>query len=139
MNIDLRRLEMTNCVLANKLTPILFYVKKKKTKLSPSDNQAYKLCTNSKDDKSAVYLLMIGIYNAGALKEWLQFMDAIKHTIKGKCVMDLDTTYMLVKSLLHRNALQVIQSKEENHKDKDSPAFTICLTVVTKHVFPTNT
>eukprot|EP00957_Ditylum_brightwellii_P195354 14884259-Ditylum_brightwellii.AAC.1 len=51
---------------------------------------------------------------------------------------DPDAAYTLVKSPLHGDTLQVFQNKEAIHKKRESPVFTICLAVVTKHVFPTN-
>eukprot|EP00957_Ditylum_brightwellii_P155911 11868221-Ditylum_brightwellii.AAC.1 len=75
-------------------------------KLSPSDCQTYKLHTNPKDEKSAVYNLVIKYYEVGTPEEWLQFMDAIMKVIKGQDIQDGDAAYLLVKSLLRGDALQ---------------------------------
>eukprot|EP00957_Ditylum_brightwellii_P057645 4370964-Ditylum_brightwellii.AAC.1 len=83
-----------------------------------------------------MYLLIVGIYEVGMLGQWLQFMDTIVQAIKGQGITDLDAACMLVKSLLHGDAFQVFQNKEVIHKERDSPVFTVCLAVVTKHVFP---
>eukprot|EP00957_Ditylum_brightwellii_P081976 6233722-Ditylum_brightwellii.AAC.1 len=66
----------------NKLTLIPFFVIEKKSKLSPSYYQVYKICTNPKDEKYVVYLLIVGIYNVGMPEELLQFMNAIAQVIK---------------------------------------------------------
>eukprot|EP00957_Ditylum_brightwellii_P141501 10779301-Ditylum_brightwellii.AAC.1 len=105
-------------------------------KLSPSDYQTYKLQTNWKDKKLAVYNPVLKYYKMGTPEEWLQFMEAIMQVIKGQDVQDGDGTYLLVKNLLKGDALQVFQNKEESQEVKDSPAFTKCLAAVTKHIFP---
>eukprot|EP00957_Ditylum_brightwellii_P082887 6301772-Ditylum_brightwellii.AAC.1 len=63
-------------------------------------------------------------------------MEAIAQIIKGQDIQDGDAAYLLVKSLLKMDALQVFQNKEESQEVKDSPVFTKCLAVVTEHVFP---
>eukprot|EP00957_Ditylum_brightwellii_P128914 9833647-Ditylum_brightwellii.AAC.1 len=80
--------------------------------MSPNDNKVYKLCTNLKDKKSVVYSIMVGIYKAGTHKELIQFMDMIDQVIKGQDIMDLDTAYTLVESLLYGDSLQVLQNEE---------------------------
>eukprot|EP00957_Ditylum_brightwellii_P080921 6155598-Ditylum_brightwellii.AAC.1 len=77
MNIDHKSLEFANRNQGNKHLPILFYVPDNKNKLSPLDYQTYKLQTNPKDEKSAVYNLVGKYYKVGTPEEWLQFMDAI--------------------------------------------------------------
>eukprot|EP00957_Ditylum_brightwellii_P061336 4655564-Ditylum_brightwellii.AAC.1 len=79
-------------------------------KLSSSDYQTYKLRTNWKDKKSAVYRLMVKYYEVGTPEEWLQFMKAIMQVIKGQDIQDGDAAYSLVKSLLKGGALQVFQN-----------------------------
>eukprot|EP00957_Ditylum_brightwellii_P191527 14581944-Ditylum_brightwellii.AAC.1 len=71
-------------------------------KLSPLDYQRYKLCTNPKDDKSAVYNLVVKYYKVRTPEKWLQLMDAITQVIKGQG----HAAYLLVKSLLRGDALQ---------------------------------
>eukprot|EP00957_Ditylum_brightwellii_P046211 3506567-Ditylum_brightwellii.AAC.1 len=63
-------------------------------------------------------------------------MDAITHVIKGQNIQDGDAAYLLVKSLLKGDALQVFKSKETSQEIKDILAFTKCLAVLTEHVFP---
>eukprot|EP00957_Ditylum_brightwellii_P115986 8848323-Ditylum_brightwellii.AAC.1 len=115
---------------------ILFYVLEKKEKLSPSNYQVYKLWTNPKDDKLAVYLLAVKYYKVGTPEEWLQFIDSISKVIKGQDIQDSEAVYTLVKSLLWRDTLQVFQNKETVQKERDGPAFTKCLGAVTEHIFP---
>eukprot|EP00957_Ditylum_brightwellii_P088847 6765523-Ditylum_brightwellii.AAC.1 len=62
MKINVRSLEFLNCLIGNRVPPILFCVPGKKEKLSPSDYQYYKV---------------------GTPEEWPQFIDAISHIIKG--------------------------------------------------------
>eukprot|EP00957_Ditylum_brightwellii_P112883 8606595-Ditylum_brightwellii.AAC.1 len=66
-----------------------------KKKLSPLDYHTYKLRTNPKDKKSAVYNLVVKYYKVGAPEEWLQFMDAITQVIKGHDIQDGDVVYLL--------------------------------------------
>eukprot|EP00957_Ditylum_brightwellii_P139756 10650317-Ditylum_brightwellii.AAC.1 len=77
MKISEKSLEFANRNQGSKPLPILFYAKDDSKKLSPSDYQTYKLCTNLKDEKSAVYNLVIPYYKVGTPEEWLQFVDAI--------------------------------------------------------------
>eukprot|EP00957_Ditylum_brightwellii_P037590 2843292-Ditylum_brightwellii.AAC.1 len=105
-------------------------------KLSPLDYQTYKLRTNLKGKKSAVYNLVVKYYNVGTPEEWLQFMEAIVQVIKGQDIQDGDAVSPLVKSLLKGSALQVFNNEEESQEGKDSAAFTKCLAAVTEHVFP---
>eukprot|EP00957_Ditylum_brightwellii_P046597 3535101-Ditylum_brightwellii.AAC.1 len=106
-----------------------------KKKLSPSDYQTYKLWNNPKDEKSAVYNLVVKYYEVGTSEEWLQFMDAITQVIKGQDIQDRDAVYSMVKSLLKGDALQVFKNKEASEEIKDSMAFTKCLAAVTEHIF----
>eukprot|EP00957_Ditylum_brightwellii_P200622 15293569-Ditylum_brightwellii.AAC.1 len=77
MKISKKSLEFANCNQGNKPLPILFYMANDAKKLTPSDYQAYKLCTNPKDEKSTVYNLIVKYYKVRTPEEWLQFMDAI--------------------------------------------------------------
>eukprot|EP00957_Ditylum_brightwellii_P136739 10427138-Ditylum_brightwellii.AAC.1 len=63
-------------------------------------------------------------------------MDAITQVIKGHDIQDGDAAYLLVKSLLRGNTLQVFKSKEASQEVKDGPAFTKCFAAVMEHVFP---
>eukprot|EP00957_Ditylum_brightwellii_P136727 10426532-Ditylum_brightwellii.AAC.1 len=89
-------------------------------KLSPLGCQTYKLRTNLKEKKLAVYSLAFKYYKV----------------IKGQDIQDGKAAYSLVKSLLKEDALQVFQDREESQDVKDSPVFTKCLASITKHVFP---
>eukprot|EP00957_Ditylum_brightwellii_P198735 15147927-Ditylum_brightwellii.AAC.1 len=108
-------------------------------KLSPLNYQTYKLRTNLKDKKLAVYNLVVKYYGVGAPEEWLQFMEAIAQVIKGQDIQDGDVAYSLIKSLLKGDALQVFQNKEESQEIKDGLVFTKCLVAITKHAFPKKT
>eukprot|EP00957_Ditylum_brightwellii_P192377 14645285-Ditylum_brightwellii.AAC.1 len=118
MKIDAKSLKFANYFVGNRPPHILFYVPERKEELSPSDYQVYKLWTNPKDKKSAMYLLMVKYYKVGIPEEWLQFIDAI------------------FQSLLRRDALQVFQNKETNQKERDSQAFTKYPGAITAHAFP---
>eukprot|EP00957_Ditylum_brightwellii_P201988 15328059-Ditylum_brightwellii.AAC.1 len=63
-------------------------------------------------------------------------MDVITQVIKGQDIQDRDAAYLLVKSLLNGDALQVFKNEEASQETKDGPAFTKCLVAVTEHVFP---
>eukprot|EP00957_Ditylum_brightwellii_P197887 15075017-Ditylum_brightwellii.AAC.1 len=136
MKINHKILKFTNQNIRNKPPPIPFYVPDNEKKLSPSDYQTYKLRTNLKDKKSAVYNLVVKYYKVGTPEEWLQFMEAITQVIKGQDIQDRDAVYSLVKSLLKGDALQVFKNKEASQEIKDGPAFTKCRAAVTEHVFP---
>eukprot|EP00957_Ditylum_brightwellii_P122349 9330467-Ditylum_brightwellii.AAC.1 len=71
MKIDHKSLEFANRNVRNKPLPTPFYMPDNKKKLSPSDYQTYKLQTNLKDKKSAVYNLVVKYYKVGAPAEWL--------------------------------------------------------------------
>eukprot|EP00957_Ditylum_brightwellii_P199943 15241967-Ditylum_brightwellii.AAC.1 len=71
MKIDAGSLEFANCFVGNKPLPIPFYVLDSDKKLSPSDYQTYKLMTNPKDKKSAIYNLVVKYYKVGTPEEWL--------------------------------------------------------------------
>eukprot|EP00957_Ditylum_brightwellii_P080069 6089690-Ditylum_brightwellii.AAC.1 len=77
MKISKKSLEFANRNQGSKPPPILFYVKDDSKKLSLSDYQTYKLHTNPKDKKSAVYNLIVPYYEVRTPEEWLQFVDAI--------------------------------------------------------------
>eukprot|EP00957_Ditylum_brightwellii_P165798 12622962-Ditylum_brightwellii.AAC.1 len=62
MKISNKSLEFANCNQGNKPPTILFSVPNNKKKLSLSDYQTYKLRTNRKDEKSAVYNLVVKYY-----------------------------------------------------------------------------
>eukprot|EP00957_Ditylum_brightwellii_P098667 7516303-Ditylum_brightwellii.AAC.1 len=59
MKINAKSLEFANCLVGNRHPPILFYVPDSEKKLNPLDYQTYKLRTNLKDKKLAVYLLAV--------------------------------------------------------------------------------
>eukprot|EP00957_Ditylum_brightwellii_P194356 14802212-Ditylum_brightwellii.AAC.1 len=90
MKINHKSLKFANRNQGNKSPPILFYMPDNKKKLSPSDYQTYKLCTNLKDEKSAMYSLVLKYYKVGTPEEWLQFMDAVAQMIKGQDIQDRD-------------------------------------------------
>eukprot|EP00957_Ditylum_brightwellii_P105615 8052647-Ditylum_brightwellii.AAC.1 len=56
--------------------------------------------------------------------------------IKGNDIQDGDAAYLLVKSLLKGDTLQVFKNEEASQEIKDGPAFTKCLAAATKHVIP---
>eukprot|EP00957_Ditylum_brightwellii_P145199 11059113-Ditylum_brightwellii.AAC.1 len=136
MKIGSESLEFAIHSVGNKPPPILFYVPDSDKKLSLSDYQTYKLMTNLKDEKSAVYNLVVKYYKVGTPQEWLQFMEVITQVIKGQDIKDGDAAYSLVKSQLKGDALQVFKNKEESQEIKDGLAFTKCLAAVTELVFP---
>eukprot|EP00957_Ditylum_brightwellii_P150562 11464851-Ditylum_brightwellii.AAC.1 len=59
MKIDAKSLEFANRFAGNKSLPIPFYMPDSDKKLSPLDYQTYKLRTNPKDEKLAVFNLVI--------------------------------------------------------------------------------
>eukprot|EP00957_Ditylum_brightwellii_P099239 7559048-Ditylum_brightwellii.AAC.1 len=136
MKIDAKSLEFANRSVGSKPSPILFYIPDGDKKLSPLDYQTYNLRTNPKDEKLAVYNLVVKYYTVGTPEEWLQFMKATVQVIKGQDIQDGDAAYSLVKSLLKGDALQVFKNKEASQEVKYGLAFTKCLVAVTKHVFP---
>eukprot|EP00957_Ditylum_brightwellii_P091109 6936346-Ditylum_brightwellii.AAC.1 len=95
MKIDHKSLKFANHNQENKPLPILFYVPNNKKKLSLLYYQTYKLRTNPKGKKSAVYNLVVKYYEVGTPEEWLQFMDAIAQAIKGQDIQDRDAAYLL--------------------------------------------
>eukprot|EP00957_Ditylum_brightwellii_P093921 7152795-Ditylum_brightwellii.AAC.1 len=82
MKINTKTLELVDHSDRNRPPPIHFYVLDSDKKLSPSGYQTYKLRTNQKDKKSAVYNLVVKYYKVGAPEEWLQFVEAIAQAIK---------------------------------------------------------
>eukprot|EP00957_Ditylum_brightwellii_P139595 10639174-Ditylum_brightwellii.AAC.1 len=84
MKINAKSLEFANCSVGNKPPPIPFYVSDSNKKVSPLDYQIYKLRTNPKDKKSAVYNLVVKNYKVETPEKWLQFMEAIAQIIKGQ-------------------------------------------------------
>eukprot|EP00957_Ditylum_brightwellii_P137391 10474957-Ditylum_brightwellii.AAC.1 len=112
MKINNKSLKFMNQNLGNKRPPIPFYVSGSEKKLSPLEYQTYKLRTNPKDEKLAVYNLVVNYYKLGTPEEQLQFMEAIAQVIKGQGIQDGDVAYSLVKSLLKVDALQVFQNEE---------------------------
>eukprot|EP00957_Ditylum_brightwellii_P207428 15352954-Ditylum_brightwellii.AAC.1 len=107
-----------------------------KKKLSPSDQQTYKLWANLKDKKSEVYNLVVKYYKVGTTEEWIQFMEAITQVIKGQDIQDRDEAYLLVKNLLKGDALQVFKNEEASQEVTDGLAFTKCLAAIINHMFP---
>eukprot|EP00957_Ditylum_brightwellii_P093779 7140224-Ditylum_brightwellii.AAC.1 len=69
MKIDNKSLEFANQNIGNKPQTIPFYMLDSEKKLSPSDYQTYKLRTNLKDKKSAVYNLVVKYYKVGTPEE----------------------------------------------------------------------
>eukprot|EP00957_Ditylum_brightwellii_P091390 6958386-Ditylum_brightwellii.AAC.2 len=59
MKISDKSLEFANRNQGNKPPPIPFHMPNDVKKLSTSDYQTYKLCANSKDEKSVVYNLVV--------------------------------------------------------------------------------
>eukprot|EP00957_Ditylum_brightwellii_P114066 8696915-Ditylum_brightwellii.AAC.1 len=59
MKIDAKSLEFANHSVGNKPLPIPFFVPDSDKKLRPLDYQTYKLRTNLKDEKSAMYNLVV--------------------------------------------------------------------------------
>eukprot|EP00957_Ditylum_brightwellii_P097577 7431481-Ditylum_brightwellii.AAC.1 len=62
MKISKKSLKFAKRNQGIKPPPILLYSKDNSRKLSPLDYQNYKLRTNSKDEKSAVYNLVVPYY-----------------------------------------------------------------------------
>eukprot|EP00957_Ditylum_brightwellii_P091841 6993048-Ditylum_brightwellii.AAC.1 len=121
MKIDHKSLKFANHKQGNKHLPIPFFIPNNHKKLSLFDYQTYKLWTNPKDEKSAVYNLVVKYNKVRTPEEWLQFMDVIVHAIKGQVIQDRDAAYLLVKSLLKGDGLQVFKNKEASQEIKDSP------------------
>eukprot|EP00957_Ditylum_brightwellii_P033666 2551690-Ditylum_brightwellii.AAC.1 len=71
MKINNKSFEFANQNIGNKPLSIPFYVPDSEKKLSPSDYQTYKLLTNPKDKKLAVYNLVVKYYKVGTPEEWL--------------------------------------------------------------------
>eukprot|EP00957_Ditylum_brightwellii_P120017 9159209-Ditylum_brightwellii.AAC.1 len=71
MKINHKSLKSANHNFGNKPLPISFYMLDNKKKLSTFDYQTYKLHTNRKDKKSAVYNLVVKYYKVGTPEEWL--------------------------------------------------------------------
>eukprot|EP00957_Ditylum_brightwellii_P137366 10472736-Ditylum_brightwellii.AAC.1 len=71
MKINAKSLEFANCSVRNKPPPISFYVPDSDKKLSLLDYQTYKLRINPKDEKFAVYNLVVKYYKVGTPEEWL--------------------------------------------------------------------
>eukprot|EP00957_Ditylum_brightwellii_P033267 2520704-Ditylum_brightwellii.AAC.1 len=71
MKINNKSLEFANQNLGNKPLPIPFYVLGSEKKLSPLDYQIYKLSFNPKDEKSAVYNMVVKYYKVETPEEWL--------------------------------------------------------------------
>eukprot|EP00957_Ditylum_brightwellii_P091628 6976805-Ditylum_brightwellii.AAC.1 len=77
MKIDNKNLEFVNQNIRNKHLPISFYMPDSEKTLNHLDYQTYKLQTNLKDEKLAVYNLLVKYYEVGTPEEWLQFMETI--------------------------------------------------------------
>eukprot|EP00957_Ditylum_brightwellii_P139536 10634723-Ditylum_brightwellii.AAC.1 len=71
MKINHKSLEFANQNIRNKHLPIPFYTPDNEKKLNPLDYQTYKLQTNPKDKKSAVYNLVVKYFEVGTPEEWL--------------------------------------------------------------------
>eukprot|EP00957_Ditylum_brightwellii_P135949 10368429-Ditylum_brightwellii.AAC.1 len=69
MKLNAKNLEFANCSARNKPPLIPFYVLDSDKKLSPLDYQTYKLRTNPKDKKSAMYNLVVKYYKVGTPEE----------------------------------------------------------------------
>eukprot|EP00957_Ditylum_brightwellii_P179561 13678139-Ditylum_brightwellii.AAC.1 len=95
MKIDDISLEFANQNIRNKRPPIPFYALNSDKKPSPLDYQTYKLRTNLKNKKLAVYNLVVRYYEVGAPDEWLQVMEAIAQVTKGQDIQDGDAAYSL--------------------------------------------
>eukprot|EP00957_Ditylum_brightwellii_P059487 4516503-Ditylum_brightwellii.AAC.1 len=63
-------------------------------------------------------------------------MEAITQVIKGQNIQDGDAAYLLVKSVIKEDALQVFKNEEASQEVKDNLVFTKCVTAVTKNIFP---
>eukprot|EP00957_Ditylum_brightwellii_P199945 15242344-Ditylum_brightwellii.AAC.1 len=71
MKISNKSLEFVNRYQGSKPLLIPFYVANNKKNLSLSNYQTYKLRTNPKDEKAAVYNLVVKYYKVGTPEEWL--------------------------------------------------------------------
>eukprot|EP00957_Ditylum_brightwellii_P075395 5729976-Ditylum_brightwellii.AAC.1 len=69
MKINNKSLEFTTHNIRNKPPPIPFYMPDSEKKLSPLDYQTYKMQTNLKDKKLAVYNLVVKHYKMGTPEE----------------------------------------------------------------------
>eukprot|EP00957_Ditylum_brightwellii_P177543 13523340-Ditylum_brightwellii.AAC.1 len=116
MKINNKSLEFANQNIGNMSSPILFYMSDSEKKLNPLDYQTYKLRTNPKDKKSAVYNLVVKYCKVETPEEWLQFMETITQVIKGQDIQDGDAAYLLVTSLLKGDALQVFKHKDASQE-----------------------
>eukprot|EP00957_Ditylum_brightwellii_P033332 2525496-Ditylum_brightwellii.AAC.1 len=65
MKISKKSLKFANHNQGNKPPPIPLYMADDAKKLTLPDFQTYKLCTNLKDEKSAVYNLVVKYYKVG--------------------------------------------------------------------------
>eukprot|EP00957_Ditylum_brightwellii_P004453 337580-Ditylum_brightwellii.AAC.1 len=63
-------------------------------------------------------------------------MEAITQVIKDQVIQDGDLAYLLVKSPLKGDALQVFKNGEASQEAKDCLTFTKFHATVTKHIFP---
>eukprot|EP00957_Ditylum_brightwellii_P208208 15356296-Ditylum_brightwellii.AAC.1 len=71
MKTEAKSLDFANHSVRNKPPPIPFYMLDSDKKLSPSDNQTYKLRTNPKNKKLVVCNLVVKYYKMGTPEEWL--------------------------------------------------------------------
>eukprot|EP00957_Ditylum_brightwellii_P021947 1655127-Ditylum_brightwellii.AAC.1 len=69
MKISNKSLKFANHNQGNKPPPIPFYMANDAKKLSPSDYQTYTLRTNPKDEKPAVYNLVVKYYKVRTPEE----------------------------------------------------------------------
>eukprot|EP00957_Ditylum_brightwellii_P084312 6410529-Ditylum_brightwellii.AAC.1 len=71
MKTDAKSFEFVNPSVGSRPPPIPIYVPDNDKKLNPSDYQTYKLRTNPKDKKLAVYNLVVKYYEVGTPEELL--------------------------------------------------------------------
>eukprot|EP00957_Ditylum_brightwellii_P009280 702198-Ditylum_brightwellii.AAC.1 len=69
MKINNKSLEFANQNLGSKPLPILCYMLVSEKKLSPLEQQNYKLRTNPKDEKLVVYNFVVKYYKVGTPEE----------------------------------------------------------------------
>eukprot|EP00957_Ditylum_brightwellii_P018012 1357235-Ditylum_brightwellii.AAC.1 len=68
MKIDTKSLEFANRSFGKRPPPIFFYAPDSEKKLSPLDYKTYKLMTNPKDEKLAVYNMVVKYYEMEPLR-----------------------------------------------------------------------
>eukprot|EP00957_Ditylum_brightwellii_P052008 3944955-Ditylum_brightwellii.AAC.1 len=99
--------------LANtKRPPIKLEVEEGVTDKLIGESRTYKLCMQSKEEKSPVYLLTIEVFELDSPEEWLIFKKHVKQVLKGQNVTDVDALYTLVWDLLRGNALTAFNKEQ---------------------------